>query len=86
MKATYFTNIGMMPAVRPGASGSRTRTPNGLKTHASVMLMGWDAAGKEKLHSLLSNPQNRQRLIANLTAHAIRYGYDGINIDLEGYR
>ncbi len=56
---------------------------NGLKTHASVMLMGWDAAGQEKLHSLLSSPQNRQRLIDNLTAHAAQFGYDGINIDLE---
>ena len=57
---------------------------NGLKTHASVMLMGWDAAGREKLHSLLSSPENRQRLIDNLTAHAAEFGYDGINIDLEG--
>lgn len=57
---------------------------NGLKTHASVMLMGWNAAGREKLHSLLSSTQNRQRLIDNLTAHAAQFGYDGINIDLEG--
>jgi len=70
-------------ADRRQAALNRARQ-NGLKTHASVMLMGWDAAGREKLHSLLSSPQNRQRLIDNLTTHAAQFGYDGINIDLEG--
>lgn len=56
---------------------------NGLKVHASVMLMGWTSAGKDQLHTLLSSSQNRQRLIDNLTAHAAEFGYDGINIDLE---
>ena len=69
-------------AARRQAALDRARQ-NGLKTHASVMLMGWDAAGREKLHSLLSSPQNRQRLIDNLTTHAAQFGYDGINIDLE---
>lgn len=77
----YWNDAG--GAARRQAALDRARQ-NGLKTHASVMLMGWDAAGRDKLHSLLSDPQNRQRLIANLTAHALQFGYDGINIDLEG--
>ncbi|MGE5398301.1 MAG: glycosyl hydrolase family 18 protein [Chitinophagales bacterium] len=56
---------------------------NGIKIHASVALMGWDAAGKAKLHQLLSNPDNRNVLINNLRQHAAQFGYDGINIDLE---
>lgn len=57
---------------------------NGQKIHASVMLMGWDSAGRAKLHELLSSAQNRQRLINNLRTHAAQFKYDGVNIDLEG--
>jgi len=70
-------------AARRQATLERARQ-NGLKVHASVMLMGWNSAGKEKLHSLLSSPENRRRLIDNLRAHAREFGYDGVNIDLEG--
>lgn len=57
---------------------------NGIKTHASVVLMGWDSAGKAQMHQLLSSEENRWNLIGNLRNHARAYGYDGINIDLEG--
>ncbi len=57
---------------------------NGLKVHASVMLMGWNAAGRDEIHELLSSPDNRQQLIDNLRVHAAEFGYDGINIDFEG--
>lgn len=57
---------------------------NGQKTHASVMLMGWDSAGRAKMHTLLSSSVNRQRLITKLRAHAAEFQYDGVNIDLEG--
>ncbi|MEA1961305.1 MAG: glycosyl hydrolase family 18 protein [Bacillota bacterium] len=50
----------------------------GIKTHASVVLMGQDA-----LHSLLSNPANRFRLVENIDKELRTNGYDGINIDFE---
>lgn len=50
----------------------------GIKTHASVALMG-----KEELHNLLSNPENRDRLVDNLDREITRGQYDGVNIDFE---
>jgi spore germination protein len=50
----------------------------GVKTHVSVVLMGKDA-----LHQLLSNPENRARLIANLLDVVKKDRYDGVNIDFE---
>ncbi len=50
----------------------------GLKTHASVVLMG-----KDPLHELLSQPKNRALLISNLLDEVNRNGYDGVNIDFE---
>ncbi len=50
----------------------------GVKTHASVVLMGKDA-----LHQLLSNSENRARLIANLLDVVKKDRYDGVNIDFE---
>ena len=50
----------------------------GIKTHASVMLMG-----QESLHNLLSNPENRGRLVDNLGREITRSQYDGVNIDFE---
>lgn len=57
---------------------------NGLKIHASVMLMGWSSEGRAQLHELLSSAENRQRLIENLRVYALSQGCDGINIDMEG--
>jgi spore germination protein YaaH len=57
---------------------------NGLKTEASVVLMGWNSAGQAQLHQLLSSADNRQNLIDSLRAHAAQFDYDGINVDLEG--
>jgi len=70
-------------AERREAALERARQ-NGLRVHASVMLMGWNAAGRVQVHQLLGTPENRQRLISNLSAHAKQFGYDGINIDIEG--
>lgn len=50
----------------------------GLKTHASVVLMG-----KEELHQLLSSEKNRSKLIASLKQQVNENGYDGVNIDFE---
>jgi len=50
----------------------------GLKTHASVVLMG-----KEELHQLLSSEKNRSKLIASLKQQVKENGYDGVNIDFE---
>ncbi len=51
---------------------------NGIKTHASVVLMG-----KEALHDLLSSKDNRARLIGNLLDKVKMDNYDGVNIDFE---
>lgn len=51
---------------------------NGIKTHASVVFMD-----REGMHTLLSNPTNRQRLVDNLANQAAQNGYDGVNIDFE---
>lgn len=56
----------------------------GLKTHISVMMMGWTTAGRAELHQLLSSSDNRRNLIENLKNHAHQFDYDGINVDLEG--
>ncbi|MEN6325973.1 MAG: glycosyl hydrolase family 18 protein [Syntrophomonas sp.] len=50
----------------------------GLKNHASVVLMG-----KDPLHQLLSSNENRARLIGNLLDEVKQNGYDGVNIDFE---
>jgi len=50
----------------------------GIRTHASVVLMGSDP-----LHTLLSNQQNRTRLINALVQEVKKSGYDGVNIDFE---
>lgn len=50
----------------------------GLKTHASVVLMG-----KDPLHQLLASPGNRSRLIGNILDQVKNEGYDGVNIDFE---
>lgn len=50
----------------------------GVKTHASVVLMG-----KDVLHQLLANPGNRARLAANLLDVVKKDNYDGVNIDFE---
>ncbi|HQE22800.1 MAG TPA: glycosyl hydrolase family 18 protein [Syntrophomonadaceae bacterium] len=50
----------------------------GIRTHASVVLMGSDA-----LHTLLSNQKNRTRLINGLIQEVRKNGYDGVNIDFE---
>jgi spore germination protein YaaH len=39
--------------------------------------------GKDPLHTLLSNPENRQRLITNIAKELTQSGYDGVNIDFE---
>ncbi len=51
---------------------------NGVKTHASVVLMG-----KEVLHQLLASKENRARLIGNLLEEIKTNNYDGVNIDFE---
>lgn len=50
----------------------------GIKTHASVVFMD-----PEGLHSLLSSPQRRANLIAQLGRRMQQDGYDGVNIDFE---
>lgn len=50
----------------------------GIKTHASVVFMD-----KEGLHALLSSPQRRANLIAQLGSRVKQDGYDGVNIDFE---
>ena len=50
----------------------------GIRTHASVVLMGSDV-----LHTLLSNQANRSRLINALVQEVRKSGYDGVNIDFE---
>ena len=50
----------------------------GIRTHASVVLMGSDP-----LHTLLSNATNRSRLINALVQEVRNSGYDGVNIDFE---
>ncbi len=50
----------------------------GLKNHASVVLMG-----KDPLHQLLSSSENRARLIGNLLDEVKQNTYDGVNIDFE---
>ena len=50
----------------------------GIKTHASVVFMD-----PEGLHSLLSSPQRRAHLIAQLGRRVQQDGYDGVNIDFE---
>lgn len=50
----------------------------GIRTHASVVLMGSDV-----LHTLLSNSQNRSRLINGLVQEVKKSGYNGVNIDFE---
>lgn len=50
----------------------------GIRTHASVVLMGSDP-----LHTLLSNKDNRNRLITALVKEVKTSGYDGVNIDFE---
>ncbi len=50
----------------------------GIKTHASVVFMD-----KEGMHTLLADPQNRQRLVENLAAQVTQNAYDGVNIDFE---
>jgi spore germination protein len=50
----------------------------GIRTHASVVLMG-----SEALHILLSNEANRSRLIKALVNEVTQSGYDGVNIDFE---
>ncbi|MGR6835259.1 glycosyl hydrolase family 18 protein [Syntrophomonas erecta] len=50
----------------------------GIKTHASVVLMGQDV-----LHELLSSSDNRNRMVNNLVTAMYRDNYDGINIDFE---
>lgn len=50
----------------------------GIKAHASVVFM--DQTG---LHSLLSTPARRARLISQLCAEVQKNGYDGVNIDFE---
>lgn len=51
---------------------------NGIKTHASVVFM--DQAG---MHTLLSDPLKRQRLIDQLAQQVAQNNYDGVNIDFE---
>lgn len=50
----------------------------GIRTHASVVLMGSDV-----LHALLSNATNRSRLINALVQEVRNSGYEGVNIDFE---
>lgn len=50
----------------------------GIKTHASVVLMGGDS-----LHQLLANPSHRGQLVGNLLERVKADGYDGVNIDFE---
>ncbi len=50
----------------------------GIKTHASVVFMD-----KDGLHTLLSDPQRRARLIARLKDEVNINSYDGVNIDFE---
>lgn len=50
----------------------------GIRTHASVVLMGNDV-----LHTLLSSAENRSRLITGLVKEVKNSGYDGVNIDFE---
>jgi len=56
----------------------RIARKQGIKTHASVVLMG-----KDPLHQLLSNQQSRKLLIGNLLDEVKKNGYDGVNIDFE---
>jgi len=50
----------------------------GIKTHASVVLMD-----KAALHTLLSNPERRANLINQLSNEVKKNNYDGVNIDFE---
>ncbi len=50
----------------------------GIKAHASIVLMD-----KNALHTLLSSPQNRARLIGNILEVVKRDKYDGVDIDFE---
>ncbi len=50
----------------------------GIKTHASVVLMDKDA-----LHQLLCSPKNRANLIGNLLDRVKKDNYDGVDIDFE---
>lgn len=50
----------------------------GLKTQASVVLMG-----QVELHQLLCVEENRARLIGNIMDRVNNNGYDGVNIDFE---
>ncbi len=50
----------------------------GIKAHASVVFMD-----REGLHTLLSTPACRARLISQLCAEVQKNGYDGVNIDFE---
>ncbi|MDD4801495.1 MAG: glycosyl hydrolase family 18 protein [Syntrophomonas sp.] len=50
----------------------------GKKTHASVVFMD-----KTGLHSLLSDPQRRAKLINNIYDEVHKNKYDGVNIDFE---
>ncbi|MDD2586588.1 MAG: glycosyl hydrolase family 18 protein [Syntrophomonadaceae bacterium] len=51
---------------------------NGVKTHASVVLMD-----RAALHKLLSSSKNRAQLIGNLMDKVKADNYDGVNIDFE---
>jgi len=51
---------------------------NGIRTHASVVLMD-----RAEMHTLLSDPQKRQRLIDQLAQQVAQNNYDGVNIDFE---
>ncbi|HZK44413.1 MAG TPA: glycosyl hydrolase family 18 protein [Syntrophomonadaceae bacterium] len=50
----------------------------GINAYASIVLMD-----KAALHNLLSNPQNRARLIGNILEVVKRDKYDGVDIDFE---
>ncbi|MGE5417397.1 MAG: stalk domain-containing protein, partial [Acidobacteriota bacterium] len=80
----YFEYWGDQSGAAKRAQALARARQNGMKTHASVVMMGWDSAGKAALHKLLSTEASRQNLIRGLQTHAINNGYDGINIDLEG--
>ena len=56
----------------------RLTKENGIRTHLSVVLMG-----QKPLHTLLSNPQYRHRLVNELCSEMEQYHYDGVNIDFE---
>ncbi|MGE5404410.1 MAG: glycosyl hydrolase family 18 protein [Candidatus Saccharibacteria bacterium] len=80
----YFEYWGDQAGAAKRAQALDRARQNGIRTHASVVMMGWDSAGQAALHKLLSTPASRQNLIRGLQTHAINNGYDGINIDLEG--